>query len=80
MQNLTYTVKSNTEKNERVQLLNSMSGCFLPGEMSALVRPSKPSQADPSCLDRSHAFQLFARCSRKERLLMISYFKWPELL
>jgi hypothetical protein len=39
VQDLTYTVKSNTNKGATVSLLKSISGCFSPRQMSALVRP-----------------------------------------
>jgi hypothetical protein len=38
LQDLTYTVLSNSNKGEKVALLKNLTGCFSPGQMSALVR------------------------------------------
>ena len=38
VQDLTYTVKSKSHAQGRLTLLKGISGCFEPGQMSALVR------------------------------------------
>ena len=38
VQNLTYTVNTRKERGKKIALLNNITGCFSPREMSALVR------------------------------------------
>ncbi len=40
VQNITYTVVNSANRKEKIQLLQDVSGCILPGRLTALMGPS----------------------------------------